>query len=90
MISENARCHPATALNQGSRSKEKPAMNDLLNNLPPLSQMLKLIVFLILALIVIALLMAIVRALVPLLIVAALVAGGVYLYRRLQAHGPAS
>ncbi len=65
-------------------------MNDMLNNLPSLGQMAKLIVFLILALIVIALLMAIVRALVPLLIVAVLVAGGVYLYRQLQAHGSAS
>ncbi len=65
-------------------------MNDMLNNLPSLGQMLKLIVFLILALIVIALLLAIVKALIPLLIVVALVAGGVYLYRQLQAQGSAS
>ena len=65
-------------------------MNDMLKNLPSLGQILKLIVFLIHALIVIALLLAIVKALIPLLIVVALVAGGVYLYRQLQAQGSAS
>lgn len=65
-------------------------MNDLLNNLPSLGQMIKLIVFLILALIVIGLLTALVKALVPLLVVIVLVLGGVYLFRRLQAQGSAS
>ncbi len=65
-------------------------MNDMLNNLPSLGQMFKLIVFLILALIAIGLLTAIVKALVPLLVVIVLVLGGVYLFRRLQASGSAS
>mgnify|MGYP007111990564 FL=1 len=65
-------------------------MNDTLKNLPSLGQMLKLIVFLVLALIAIGLVLAIVKALIPLLIVVALVAGGVYLYRQLQAQGSAS
>ncbi len=64
-------------------------MNDMLNNLPSLGQMFKLIVFLILALIVIGLLTAIVKALVPLLVVIVLVLGGLYLFRRLQAQGSA-
>ncbi len=64
-------------------------MNDLLKNLPPLNQMIKLIIFLILALIVIGLLTAIVKALVPLLVVIVLVLGGLYLFRRLQAQGSA-
>lgn len=62
-------------------------MNDLLNNLPSLGQMIKLIVFLILVLIVIGLVTALVKALMPLLIVAAIVLGGIYLFRRLQSPG---
>lgn len=65
-------------------------MNDMLKDLPSVGQMFKLIFFLILALIVIGLLLAIVKALIPLLIVVVLVAGGVYLFRRLQAPGSAS
>jgi len=62
-------------------------MNDMLNSLPSLGQMVKLILFLILVLIVIGLVAAIVKAMMPLVIVAALVLGGIYLFRRLQSQG---
>jgi hypothetical protein len=62
-------------------------MNDFLDSLPSIGNMFKLIVFLILALIVLGLLIALVKMLVPLLILAALVAGGYWLYKRLQSNG---
>lgn len=62
-------------------------MNDMLNSLPSLGQMVKLILFLMLVLIVIGLVAAIVKAMMPLVIVAALVLGGIYLLRRLQSQG---
>jgi hypothetical protein len=62
-------------------------MNDFLDSLPSIGNMFKLIVFLILALIVLGLLIALVKMLVPLLILAAFVAGGYLLYKRLQTNG---
>jgi hypothetical protein len=62
-------------------------MNDFLDNLPSLGNMFKLIVFLILALIVMGLVIALVKMLVPLLVLAAFVAGGYWLYKRLQTNG---
>ena len=62
-------------------------MNDMLDNLPSVRNMLKLILILILALIVVALVVEIVQALMPLIILGAIVVGGVYLYKKLQANG---
>lgn len=62
-------------------------MNDMLDNLPSVRNMLKLILILILALIVISLLVQIVQALMPLIILGVIVAGGVYLYKKLQTNG---
>jgi hypothetical protein len=62
----------------------------MLDNLPSIGQMLKLIVLLFLALIVVKIVTAIVALFIPLLIVAALIAGGVYLFNKLQTNGAAS
>ncbi len=65
-------------------------MNDALNNLPSLGQMFKLIIFLILAIIAISLVVALVKVLIPLLFVAAIIVGGLYLFKRLQEPSSAS
>jgi hypothetical protein len=62
-------------------------MNDMLDNLPSVRNMLKLILVLILGLIVVSLLVQIVQALMPLIILGVIVAGGVYLYKKLQTNG---
>ena len=59
----------------------------MLDNLPSIKQMLKLIVLLILALIVIKIAVVIVAMLIPLLFVAAIIAGGVYLFKLVQSNG---
>ena len=59
-------------------------MNDMLNTLPSLGQMARLIVFLILALMVIALLLAIVKALIPLTFTALVILGLLWLFDRLR------
>lgn len=59
-------------------------MNDMLNKMPSISQMFKLVVVLLLAVIAIGLVMALVKMLLPLAILAALVAGGIMLYKRAQ------
>lgn len=59
-------------------------MNDTLNKLPSVGQMFKLVVVLILAVIAVGLIMALVKMLLPLAILAALVAGGIMLYKRAQ------
>ncbi len=62
-------------------------MNDFLDSLPSIGNMFKLIVVLILALIVLGLVLALVKMLIPLLILAAFVAGGYWLFKRLQTNG---
>jgi len=59
-------------------------MNDMLNKLPSVGQMFKLVVVLLLAVIAVGLVMALVKMLLPLAILAALVAGGIMLYKRAQ------
>jgi len=59
-------------------------MNDMLNKMPSIGQMFKLVVVLLLAVIAIGLVMALVKMLLPLAILAALVAGGIMLYKRAQ------
>ncbi len=60
-------------------------MNNTLNKLPSVGQMFKLVVVLILAVIALGLVLALVKMLIPLAFLAALVLGGLYLYKRLQA-----
>jgi hypothetical protein len=69
------RCH---------HSDGEKTMNDMLNKLPSVGQMFKLVVVLILAVIAVGLVMALVKMLLPLAILAALVAGGIMLYKRAQ------
>ncbi|MBI5959290.1 MAG: hypothetical protein HY866_11180 [Chloroflexi bacterium] len=61
-------------------------MNDMLDNLPSVRNLIKLIIVLILGLIVVSLVVKIVSALMPLFVMALLVVGGVYLYRKLQTN----
>jgi hypothetical protein len=61
-------------------------MNDMLNNLPSVRNLIKLIIVLVLVLIVVGILVEIVKTLMPLFFVALLVVGGVYLYRKLQTN----
>jgi hypothetical protein len=65
-------------------------MKDALDNLPSVGQMFKLVVILLLAVIVVALVVAIIKMLVPLAILAALIVGGVYLFKKLQTNGAVS
>ena len=62
-------------------------MNDLFDNLPSVGQMFKLVVVLLFAVIAFALVLAIVKMLIPLLILGAIIAGGVYLVKRMQKQG---
>jgi hypothetical protein len=62
-------------------------MSNSFDKLPSIRSMMKLIIVLLLALVVIALVLAILKALTPLIIVVALIAGGVYVYQKLQANG---
>lgn len=62
----------------------------MLDNLPSIGQMFKLIVVLILALIAISIVVEIVKTLLPLLFVAAIIAGGYYLYTKMQENGTVS
>jgi len=62
-------------------------MNKTLDNLPSVGQMFKLVIVLILAVIALGLVLALVKLIVPLAVLAALVLGGVYLFKRLQAPG---
>ena len=59
-------------------------MNDILNNLPSVSQMFKLVFVLVLAVIALGLVIALVKMLLPLLFLAAIVGGGIMLYKRAQ------
>lgn len=59
-------------------------MNDMLNNLPSIGQMFKLVVVLLLAVIALMLVIALVKILLPLAILAALVVGGIMLFKRVQ------
>ena len=61
----------------------------MLDNLPSIGKMFKLIIVLILALIAIGLVLAIVKVMLPLLLLAAIIAGGVYLFNKMQANGSA-
>ncbi|MBN1966469.1 MAG: hypothetical protein JW910_17595 [Anaerolineae bacterium] len=61
-------------------------MNEQLNRLPSIGQMFKLIVVLLLALIALGIAMAILKLLVPLMVVVLIVAGGVYMFNRLQSQ----
>lgn len=65
-------------------------MNGVLDNLPSVSQMFKLVVILLLAVIVVALVMAIIKMLIPLAILTAFIVGGVYLFKKLQTNGAVS
>lgn len=59
-------------------------MSEFLDSLPSAGQMFKLIVFLIMALIVLGLVAALVKAMLPILFLAAIVAGGYYLFNKWQ------
>ncbi len=59
-------------------------MNDALNSLPSISQMFKLVIVLLLAVLAFGLVLAIVKMLIPFAILAALVAGGYYLFKKSQ------
>ncbi len=59
----------------------------MLDNLPSVRQMIKLILFLLLALIVVSLVVEIVKALMPVLFVAAVIVGGIYLYNHMKENG---
>ena len=59
----------------------------MLDNLPSISQMFKLVIVLILALIAIAIIVKIVELLIPVIIIGALVVGGYYLYQKMQNEG---
>ncbi len=50
-------------------------MNELINNLPSVGQMFKLIVFLVLALVIFAIVAAIVKMLIPVIVVGAIIYG---------------
>jgi hypothetical protein len=56
----------------------------MLDNLPSIGQMLKLVALLVLLLVVALIVVAIVKLLIPLLFVAAIIAGGVYLFNKMQ------
>lgn len=62
----------------------------MLDNLPSVRQMFKLVLFLLLALIAVSIVVAIVEALLPLLFVAAVIVGGIYLYNRMKENGSLS
>lgn len=62
-------------------------MNDFLENLPPVGKMFKLVMILLLAVIAVGLVVAIVKMLLPLLFLAAILAGGVWLYNRMKTNG---
>jgi hypothetical protein len=59
----------------------------MFENLPSISQMFKLVVVLVLAVIAMGLVLAIIKMLIPLAILAAIILGGVYLYKRVQNEG---
>lgn len=65
-------------------------MKDALDNLPSVSQMLKLVVILLLAVIVVGLVVSIIKMLIPVAVLAALILGGVYLFKKLQTNGAVS
>ena len=65
-------------------------MNDFMDSLPSVRNLLKLILILILALIVIGLVLKIVAMIMPLLILGAIIAGGYWLFKRLQTNGAIS
>jgi hypothetical protein len=71
-----------------SHEGDKP-MNDLFDNLPSVGQMFKLVVVLLFAVIAFALVIAIVKMLIPLLILGAIIAGGVYVVKRMQKQNAA-
>jgi hypothetical protein len=71
-----------------SREGDK-TMNDLFENLPSVGQMFKLVVVLLFAVIAFALVIALVKMLIPLLILGAIIAGGVYLVKRMQKQNAA-
>jgi len=59
-------------------------MSQRLDTLPSVKQMLKLIVVLLLALIALSLVLEIAKLIMPLLVLGLLIAGGFYLFTRLQ------
>ncbi len=62
-------------------------MNDFMDSLPSVRNLLKLILVLILGIIIVGLVLRIVELVMPLLILAAIVAGGFFLFKKLQANG---